>query len=116
VSRRPRKLTRGDGWSLVGTCSGCGRPETECRCEETPGTAATAAALVRLRVAKRRGKPVTILAASGIDGAAFKDLVRELKTSCAAGGSVKDLEAILQGDHRARIRRILEARGIPVKG
>ena len=65
---------------------------------------------------RRRGKPVTVLAAEGLGPARLEELVRELKTACASGGTVKGLEGELQGEHRERVRAILRERGLEVRG
>ena len=61
--------------------------------------------------AGRAGKTVTIV--SGVEGgdAVLDELLRELKTRCGAGGTVKGSAIEIQGDHRERILPILAARG-----
>jgi translation initiation factor 1 len=72
--------------------------------------------VIRLRLERRAGKAVTVLAADGVDPEALRDLARELRAACAAGGGVKGPEATLQGDHRERVRALLLGRGMQVKG
>lgn len=43
-------------------------------------------------------------------------LGKKLKTHCGTGGSVKDGEIIIQGDHREKIRQWLTKEGYKVKG
>ena len=69
----------------------------------------------KLRVAldkrNRKGKQVTIVAdfvGSEIDLTA---LAKTLKTRCGVGGSSKDGEIIIQGDHRDKIVTILTTLG-----
>lgn len=45
-----------------------------------------------------------------------KDLLRELKARCSAGGTDKGGELELQGDHRETVKSLLTARGFRVKG
>jgi translation initiation factor 1 len=65
---------------------------------------------------RRRGKPVTVVAAEGLGGAELQALGRELRSLCGTGGTVKDGAVELQGEHRDRLRPVLGGRGYRVKG
>ncbi len=43
----------------------------------------------------------------------LKDLVKRLKRECACGGTYKDRRIELQGDHKAKVKEILEEIGFP---
>lgn len=105
----------GAGWVLVSACPRCGGDSRRCDCE-TRAAAPGGKPTVRLRMEKRRGKPVTVAAATGLDVATLTSLLKELKAACGAGGTLKDGELEVQGEHRDRVRSLLSGRGYVVKG
>jgi len=93
---------------MPGICSVCGLPEELCMCEEI----AREQQQIKIYVDKRRyGKTVTIV--EGIDASDIdlEELARTLKTKCAAGGTTKDGRIELQGEHRKKVRQVLEDMG-----
>jgi len=63
----------------------------------------------------RNGKPVSIIRGLTLSKDALADLAGRLKRTCGTGGSAKDGEIIIQGDHRARLAAELERDGLRVK-
>jgi translation initiation factor 1 len=73
--------------------------------------------VVRLRreTAGRKGKAVTVITGVPLDDAGLRDLARDLKRMCGAGGTIRDGVIEIQGDRRDKLREALVARGFTVK-
>ncbi|MFA8435486.1 MAG: translation initiation factor [Marinifilaceae bacterium] len=70
---------------------------------------------VMLDKKQRKGKAVTLV--TGYQGHPddLKDLGKLLKAKCGVGGSAKNGEIIIQGDHRDKVMQILLDEGYKVK-
>ena len=109
------------GAGQIRYCSKCGKSEGECRCREERrmGNASVAPrdGFVRLSLDRkqRRGKAVTIVAGVPGDLAQLTALAQQLRKLCGAGGSLKDGDIELQGDHRDKVEARLVALGYKIK-
>ncbi len=109
------------GAGQIRYCSNCGKPEDECRCREErrmgSATAAPRDGFARLSLDRkqRRGKAVTIVAGVPGDLAQLTSLAQQLRKLCGAGGSLKEGNIELQGDHRDKVEARLVALGYKIK-
>lgn len=91
-------------------CSTCGLPKDLCACGEIEKEQQR----IRVRLETRKfGKPTTIV--DGIDDKTtdLAGMAKSLKGFCACGGTAKNHQIILQGDHRGRVRQYLVKLGYP---
>lgn len=87
-----------------------------CRCARSQAPAASPArGPLKMRLEKRRGKPLVVLFELGMAAAQQKELLKEIQQLCGTGGCLKDGSLEIQGDHRERIEQLLAARGLKVK-
>jgi translation initiation factor 1 len=61
--------------------------------------------------ARRYGKMVTVIEGIDSNDIDINDLARKLKNKCAAGGTAKDGKIELQGDHKKKVKEVLEEMG-----
>jgi translation initiation factor 1 len=84
-------------------CPNCGLPKELCVCE----TIAKESEKIRiLEVKKRYGKVSTLVQGMSRD-VDTKNVLKELKTKLACGGTLKDGVIELQGKHRDKVKAIL---------
>lgn len=63
----------------------------------------------------RAGKTMTLISNLPGDDAALGEITQKLKKLCGSGGTSKDQEILIQGDHRDRIEAWLIQQGYKVK-
>ena len=111
MGREGKRLT-GGGWGLVKRCATCGQEESRCTC---PPKAVTSLPFEkqrpRFRMEKRRGKPVTVITHLTLSESDLKDLASRLKNRLGTGGTAKDGEIELQGEHREILAALLPQLG-----
>ena len=96
-------------------CPRCGNPLRKCQRGDPAGAGMAAGdGVVRIRRERkgRAGKDVTVINGLPLDAKGLKAQARILKSACGSGGSIKDGEIEIQGDHREKIKTILEKQGL----
>ena len=91
-------------------CSKCGLPQELCICQ----TIAKESRKIKISlVNKRYGKSMTII--KGVEDSTInvRELTKKLKSKLACGGTYKNSEIELQGDHREAAKRVLIKEGFP---
>jgi translation initiation factor 1 len=63
----------------------------------------------------RGGKAVTLIKKLVLSDEDMKELAKKLKQVCGSGGTIKDGEIEIQGEHRERIAEALQKMGYKVK-
>jgi translation initiation factor 1 len=97
-------------------CPECGRSAKECVCRQKKAVHGGDGVVRIGRETKgRKGKGVTVITGLPGDESELKELGRQLKAKCGAGGTVKDGVIEIQGDHRHVLLQELSNRGWEVK-
>lgn len=114
------RLFAGTDWDQPPQCDRCGEPEEQCNCPPAAPPAKPLAApesqTARLAVEKRkRGKLMTVVRGLAAADNDLPALLTQLKTHCGAGGTVKDDQIEIQGDHLQRIQQKLAELGYRVR-
>lgn len=99
-------------------CPACGEPVADCVCRQLKaGAIPEGDGVVRVsRETKgRKGKGVTLITGIPVDESKLRNLAKQLKRKCGAGGTVKDRVIEIQGDHRDVLIEELTKQGYTVK-
>jgi translation initiation factor 1 len=96
-------------------CPTCGQPYKHCRCAQTAQPAKKSDGILRvMRDRKQRGgKTVTVITGAPADQQV--SLSQQLKKLCGSGGTIKDGNIEIQGDHCDKIIAKLTDLGYKVK-
>jgi translation initiation factor 1 len=99
-------------------CERCEKLESECECPPEPKPLlAPGKQTARLSKEKRKkGKMVTVIRGLDPDGNDLPSLLKRLKSTCGAGGTIQEESIELQGDQLDRVREELKKTGYKVKG
>jgi translation initiation factor 1 len=95
---------------MAEVCSTCGLPKDLCVCGEIEKEQQR----IRIRLETRKfGRANTIVDGMDDKNSSLSDLAQKLKSFCACGGTSKNGQIMLQGDHRERVREFLVKMGYP---
>lgn len=95
---------------MAEVCPTCGLPKDLCVC----GEIGKEQQRIRIRLETRKfGKPTTIVDGINEKDTDLGDLAQKLKRFCATGGTAKNSQIMLQGDHREKVLQYLVKLGYP---
>lgn len=95
---------------MADICPICGLPKDLCVC----GEIGKEQQRIRIRFETRKfGRPTTIVEGINDKDADLGNLAQKLKSFCACGGTAKNGQIILQGDHREKVQHYLVRLGYP---
>jgi len=92
-------------------CPVCKQGAGECHCQQRVPDG-----VAKIRIEKRRGKTVTVIADLPLEISDVKLLMRDLKKRCATGGTCKGTSIELQGDQVDVVRQWLDGCSIAHRG
>lgn len=92
-------------------CEKCGLPKDLCVC----GEISKRSQVIKVSTSTRKyGKPITIVDGIDEEREDLNGLIKDLKSKCACGGTIKSGKIELQGNHKEMVKRILEESGYHV--
>jgi len=95
---------------MADICPICGLPKDLCVCSEIGKEQQK----IRIRMETRKfGRPTTIVDGINEKNAELANLAQKLKNFCACGGTAKNGQILLQGNHLEKVRRFLIKLGYP---
>jgi len=93
------------------TCNKCGLPRELCTCEAM----AKEEEKIRVYTVERRFRKKTTVIEGISKELNNRDILREMKTHLACGGTLKNGNIELQGDHKAKAKAVLVKLGFPAE-
>ena len=112
------RLFEGTQWDVPPRCDRCEELEADCKCDPLPPPANVvdpAKQKLKIRVERRkRGKVVTVICGLAADDARSA-LLTELKNLVGSGGTIRDDNLEIQGDHAANLSSSLSDPGYKVR-
>ena len=112
------RLFEGTQWDVPPRCERCEELEADCKCPPLPpppNVVNPATQKLKIRVERRkRGKVVTVICGLADDDARA-GLLTELKNLVGSGGTTRDDNLEIQGDHATKLSSFLSDRGYKVR-
>ncbi|KQP18380.1 translation initiation factor Sui1 [Pseudorhodoferax sp. Leaf267] len=96
-------------------CPDCRQPIAQCTCRQAAPPKTDGIVRVSLDTKGRKGKGVTVVKGVPVDAQALLALGKQLKAACGSGGTVKDGQIEVQGDHCTLVMDALRKQGYTVK-
>ena len=94
-------------------CPRCGR--APCVCNKIDLAPRQQTVYIQRDRKRRAGKTVTVISGLQHNPATCRNLLKTLQTTCGTGGTAREGELELQGDHRERVGEKLKELGYKVK-
>lgn len=96
-------------------CPGCGQPVASCQCQKIAPPIGDGKVRVRCERKGHGGKTVTVISGLPLAATALTTLAGELKRRCGCGGTIKEGNIEIQGDHAELLLGELLKRGFAAK-
>ena len=96
-------------------CPSCSQPVAQCHCGKPKAPLGDGKVRVWRETQGRGGRTVVVVKGLPLDEAALTQLAKKLKAACGTGGTVKDGQIEIQGDHADRVTEALVKAGWPAK-
>lgn len=97
-------------------CPGCRQPVAQCQCSSQRALpAGDGIVRVQRETKGRGGKAVTVVRGLQLDAEAVALLAKRIKAACGSGGTVKDGQVEVQGDHCDKVIALLQAEGFKAR-
>ena len=98
-------------------CKNCERVLKKCQCLPISLLKESTNTTIKVQYERkgRKGNGVSVIKNLALPIDEIKALTKELKVKCGSGGSIKNLQIEIQGDHRDKIKTFLESKQYKVK-
>lgn len=102
-------------------CPLCSQPADQCRCKEQANQGLQSSPFkdgiirVERQTKKRAGQTVTVIRGASLPSSELKALAKSLRKVCASGGTIKDGNIEIQGDHAELLIKELQSLGFSAK-